>query len=223
MARVSSSRSARSRAAVGSPTLPKPEVVGRAEAHREHEPPVRQHVERDGLAGELPRPSAGRREHDRADRDALGPHRDRREEDPRVVHLVVADRDRVVREHAVPAGRLGLGGEIRGEPRIARRQHNSVAHRTMIADARDAMRLTRASKRRSGRTRRRCAQRQRGVSGGDPRGPRRARHAPGHVADDRRADRRRAPRGPRVRRAVPAARRSGAPRQRARVCREHGG
>ena len=129
-----------------------PEIVGRAEADGKDEPPVRQDVERHRLAGQLPGPSPGRRENDRPDRDPLGPHRDRREEDPRVVHHGVPDRDRVVREHAVPAGRLGLSGEIGGQPRIARRKHDSVAHRTMIADA--AARCTRLERRsgRSGRT-----------------------------------------------------------------------
>ena len=103
-------------------------VVERPEPDRQHEPSVRQPVDRHRLAGELPRPAPGRRREDRAERDPRGPHRHRRHDDPRVVRVGQADRDPVPREDAVPARGLGLRGELGLGPRVARGDDDPGLH-----------------------------------------------------------------------------------------------
>ena len=133
IARVSSSRSARSRAGVGSPTLPKPASSSvpspTGSTRRPPDSTSRETASRASFHGRR-----------RAGANTIAPsltrsrpHRHRREHDPRVVHRVRADRDRVEREHAVPAGVLGLRREVGRQPRVAGREHDAVAHAEMIA------------------------------------------------------------------------------------------
>ena len=134
MASVSSRSWARSRVSVDLADVAEALVVERAQAHRQDEPAAGQDVERRGLAGELPGPPPAGREHHRPEPDPLGPHRHRREQHPRVVHLAVADGDRVVREHGVPARSLGRGGEVGLGERIAAGDDDAVLHRPIFAD-----------------------------------------------------------------------------------------
>ena len=87
------------------------------------------------LAGQLPRPPPCRGEHDGPEDGALGPHRHPRKDDPRVEALAAADRDRVVGEHAVPAGGLRLGGEVGGEPWVGGGEDDPEAHDQIVHDA----------------------------------------------------------------------------------------
>ncbi len=107
-------------------------IVERAEADRHDQAPVREVVERDDLARELPRPPARRREDQCPEPDPLGPGGHRGQQDPRVPHVPVADGDRVVGEDPVPAGCLGLGGEVGGGLRIAGGDDDAVLHGRII-------------------------------------------------------------------------------------------
>jgi hypothetical protein len=104
----------RSRAAIGRLADLRPAtVIGRPEPDAEHEPAVRDVVERHRLARDLPRtPSRQGLDH-RADPHALGRHGEGRHQHPRIVDLeLVANVDAVPREHAVPAGGLGRPSEL---------------------------------------------------------------------------------------------------------------
>ena len=91
-----------------------PEAVA-TKADPESESALAQPIERRGFPGNLDRASSGKRRDHRAEPDALGGGRDRRQRDPRVGH--VDDRlppaHVIPHEHSVPAGLLGLGGQTR--------------------------------------------------------------------------------------------------------------
>ncbi len=91
-----------------------------AEAHAEHETPAAQAVERHGLARELMRPPASQRRDHRPEHQALGGHRHRGQRDPRISDPL--DRRAVLEvvpdEEAVPAPRLGPGGQLGHHARL---------------------------------------------------------------------------------------------------------
>ena len=107
-------------------------MVG-ADAGTEDEATVREMVEADCLASELPRPAARERRDQGADAEAVGARRDGGQGDPGVdvgandaVHQVVPE------EEAVPTSPLGCDGQVAQDRRVPeraeRRQEDAVSH-----------------------------------------------------------------------------------------------
>src|SRR5215208_6343589 len=114
------------------PDLRKAAIVQSPEAHRQHEPSVREVVERHRLPGKLPRPPTRRRRQHGPDAYPLGAHGHRRQHDPRVVSLHIADADAVPVEGPVPARLLHLPGKLGHSARISAGDDEAVTHARLL-------------------------------------------------------------------------------------------
>ena len=101
--------------------------VDRAQADRQDHAAVRQIVERGGLAGQLPGPHARERREIGAQADALGAHRGGRQR-----HPGVDAPDRLIHKEAVPAGLLGLVGQVGRRTRVAAGQNKAISHMRLL-------------------------------------------------------------------------------------------
>jgi hypothetical protein len=96
-----------------------PELVA-AKAYAERQPAAAEHVQRRRLARDLDRPPPGQRRDHRAEPDALGRGRNRRQRDLRVGDMGHGRPpvDVIPHEHPIPSGLLGLDREARDQPWI---------------------------------------------------------------------------------------------------------
>jgi hypothetical protein len=92
-------------------------------------------VEGDGFACQLGRPPAGHRGDHRADRHPFCRECDDRHQQPRVVGRERSPEDVVPEEEAIPAGCLGLPGQITQRPGLG--DGAEVGHEDAVAQASD--------------------------------------------------------------------------------------
>ena len=113
-------------------------VAVHAEAEGEHDAAGRQPVERRGLLGDQLHAAPRQRQHHRADAHPLRGHGDRRQRHPRIGERLVRSVPQVVpHEQAVPAGRLGGGGDVGDDARLGEllgeRQRQTPTHQGTVA------------------------------------------------------------------------------------------
>ncbi len=113
--------------AIGHLTELGPPGLGCAEPDRQDDPPAREVVEGGGFAGELPRAHPRQRRQHRPEPDPLRPHGGGGQR-----HPGINAPGRFPDEEAIPTSPLREFGVFCGDAGVAKGQHKSVAHRSLL-------------------------------------------------------------------------------------------